>query len=245
MLQAIPHNYFAHNIEPIGYHDLNARPAFKLAMQEVNSLWYLYVAHLWHRGWSILDVTDPAAPQFCDYIAGPENTWTIQIQVADGKMITGLERIAPGWGGNEGQSYTEGFFIFDVSAPARPVRLGHFKTGSTGTHRNFYDGGNLVHAAAGASGFDFIFVPEIVNHCDEECFLVYIFLVRKRAGRLAALVPIFLVTIGVYQQRVFRRSSLRHLGGRPHHINPVSTRAMQDKHQARTGRQGFGLDKME
>jgi hypothetical protein len=23
-----------------------------------------YLAHLWHRGWSILDVTDPDAPQF-------------------------------------------------------------------------------------------------------------------------------------------------------------------------------------
>ena len=30
-------------------------------------------------------------------------------------MITGLERIAPGWGGVEGQPFTEGFFIFDVS----------------------------------------------------------------------------------------------------------------------------------
>jgi len=151
MTQAIPEGYFARNLQPVGYHDLNGRPAFKLAMQEVNQRWYLYGAHLWHRGWSILDVTDPAAPQFLNYIAGPENTWTIQIQVADGKMITGLERIAPGWGGTEGP-YTEGFFIFDVSDPAKPRRLGHFQTGSTGSHRNFYDGGKIVHAAAGAPG---------------------------------------------------------------------------------------------
>ena len=152
MTQAIPQGYFAHNIEPIGYHDLNARPAFKLAMQEINGRWYLYVAHLWHRGWSVLDVTDPAAPHFCTYVPGPENTWTIQIQVADGKMITGLERIAPGWGGAEDQSFSEGFFIFDVNEPAKPRQIGHFRTESTGTHRNFYDGGNLVHAAAGAPG---------------------------------------------------------------------------------------------
>ena len=67
-------------------------------------------------------------------------------------MITGLERIAPGWGGIDSQPFTEGFFIFDVSAPTQPRQLGHFQTGSTGTHRNFYDGGNLVHAAAGAPG---------------------------------------------------------------------------------------------
>lgn len=152
MAQKIPAGYFAHNVEPIGYHDLNGKPAFKLALQEVNNRWYLYVAHLWHRGWSILDVTDPMEPELGAFVPGPDNTWTIQIQVADGKMITGLERIAPGWGGADGQPFTEGFYIFDVSEPTQPRRLGHFQTGSTGTHRNFYDGGNLVHAAAGAPG---------------------------------------------------------------------------------------------
>lgn len=152
MAQQIPQGFFARNIEPVGYHDLNGRPAFKLAMQEINGHWYLYVAHLWHRGWSVLDVTDPAAPEFRTFVAGPENTWTIQIQVAEGKMITALERIAPGWGGIDGQPFAEGFFIFDVSEPTQPRRIGHFQTGSTGTHRNFYDGGNLVHAAAGAPG---------------------------------------------------------------------------------------------
>jgi hypothetical protein len=152
MAQETPKGYFAQNIETVGYHDLNSRPAFKLAMQEVNSRWYLYVAHLWHRGWSVLDVTEPSAPEFCTFIGGPENTWTIQIQVADGKMITGLERIAPGWGGADDQPFAEGFLIFDVSVPTKPRQLGHFQTGSTGTHRNFYDGGNFVHAAAGAPG---------------------------------------------------------------------------------------------
>jgi hypothetical protein len=148
----VPKGYFARNLEAVGYHDLNGKPAFKLAMQEVNNHWYLYLAHLWHRGWSVLDVTDPAAPRYCTYVPGPENSWTIQIQVADAKMITGLERIAPGWGGADGEPCTEGFFIFDVSQPTQPKQIGHFKTGSTGTHRNFYDGGNLVHAAAGAPG---------------------------------------------------------------------------------------------
>jgi hypothetical protein len=152
MAQQIPQGFFARNIETVGYHDLNGRPAFKLAMQEVNGRWYLYVAHLWHRGWSVLDVTDPAAPEFRTFVAGPENSWTIQIQVAEGRMVTALERIAPGWGSTDGQPFAEGFFIFDVSEPTQPRRLGHFQTGSTGTHRNFYDGGNLVHAAAGAPG---------------------------------------------------------------------------------------------
>ena len=154
MAQPIPQGYFAHNTEVLGYHDLNGRPAFKLAMQEMNGRWYLYLAHLWHQGWSILDVTDPTAPHFIAFLPGPENTWTIQIQVADGKMITALERIAPGWGGIEGKDHAEGVLIWDVSEPAKPRQLGHYRTGSTGTHRNFYDGGNLIHVAGGAPGYD-------------------------------------------------------------------------------------------
>jgi len=144
-------NSFAHNIDLVSYHDLGGKPAFKLAEQEINGRWYLYMGHLWHRGWTILDVTDPTSPRHVAFVPGPENTWTIQVQIAEGKMITALERIAPGWGGAEGQPYTEGFFIFDASDPVKPRRIGHFQTGSTGTHRNFYDGGNLVHAAAGAA----------------------------------------------------------------------------------------------
>lgn len=145
---------FAQNIDVLGYHDLAGRPAFKLAMQEVAGRWYLYMGHLWHRGWTILDVTEPTAPELIAFIPGPENTWTIQVQVADAKMITALERIAPGWGGSEEDPYSEGFLIWDVSDPRRPRQLGHHRTHSTGTHRNFYDGGSLVHAAAGAPGFD-------------------------------------------------------------------------------------------
>ena len=55
MVQQIPKGYFAKNIDAVGYHDLNGKPAFKLAMQEKNHRWFLYVAHLWHRGWSVLD----------------------------------------------------------------------------------------------------------------------------------------------------------------------------------------------
>ena len=33
----IPEGYSALNIEPVGYHDLNGKPAFKLAMQELKS----------------------------------------------------------------------------------------------------------------------------------------------------------------------------------------------------------------
>lgn len=148
-------SYHADNIDLVAYHDLGGRPAFKLAMQEVAGRWYLYMGHLWHRGWSILEVTDPTSPELVAFMPGPENTWTIQVQVAEGKMITALERIAPGWGGVEGKPpEAEGFYTWDVSEPRKPRQLGQYKTNSTGTHRNFFDGGHLVHAAGGAPGLE-------------------------------------------------------------------------------------------
>lgn len=148
----LPEEPRTHGLEVVGYHDLGGRPAFKMAIQEVNGRWYLYTGHLWHRGWSILDVTDPAEAELRTFVPGPDNTWTIQVQVAGGRMVTGLERIAPGWGGRPGEPFEEGFVVWDLSDPVRPEPIGRWQTESTGTHRNFYDGGNLVHVAGAAPG---------------------------------------------------------------------------------------------
>ena len=144
---------WASGIDVAGYCDFDGKPAFKLALQEVAGRWYLYVAHLWHQGWTVTDVTDPGQPREVCYLEGPANTWTIQLQVAGGKMITGLERIAPGWGGDDSKPFAEGIWIWDVSDPEYPKRLGEYSTGGTGTHRNYYDGGRYVHLTAGLPGY--------------------------------------------------------------------------------------------
>ena len=143
----------ANGLSMVGYHDLNNRPAFKMGMQVVNDRWYLYTGSLWHRGWSILDVTDPSSPQLVNYVDGPANTWTIQMQIADGLMITALEKIAPGWGGDPSQPHVPGVYIWDVSDPVNPRFLSHFDTGGDGTHRNFYTGGPYLHLTANPDGY--------------------------------------------------------------------------------------------
>jgi len=146
-------NYFAHNFELLAYHDLDGKPAFRLAMQALDDRWYLYLGHFWEPLWTILEVTDPTRPRKVAEVPGPPNTWTLQVQVADGKLITALEQIPPGWGGVEGALFEEGIIIWDVRDPARPRRLSQWKTGGSGTHRNHYDGGRYVHLAAGMPGF--------------------------------------------------------------------------------------------
>jgi hypothetical protein len=148
------HAPFARNVEYVGYDDLDGRSGFKLALHEANDRFYLYVAALWHSGWSIVDVTEPTEPRFVRWIPGPPNTWTIQVQVADGKMITALEHIPAGWGGDPDPPPQEGFLIWDLADPEDPKQIGHWHSGAAGTHRNYYDGGRYVHATTTLPGFD-------------------------------------------------------------------------------------------
>ena len=69
------------NVDPLAYHDLDGRSGLKLALQEVDGRFFLYVAGFWHSGWSILDVTDPEHPELLRFLDGPPNTMTLQVQV--------------------------------------------------------------------------------------------------------------------------------------------------------------------
>jgi hypothetical protein len=141
-------------IKALAHIPLENRPAFKMAIHQHNENWYLYCAHFWHSGLSIVDITNPEDPRFIRFIPGPPNTWTLQIQIADGLMITSMEKIPPGWGGDPDGPYGEGFDIWNLLDPENPQKLGTYKTGGQGTHRNYYDGGRYVHATSWPEGFD-------------------------------------------------------------------------------------------
>ena len=139
---AIPPGWEANNVEAVGYSGLDGRKgAFKMAVKKANGRWYLYMGHLWHYGWSIVDVTDPKDPKLVKTIPGPTNTWTIQMTLHDNIMVTGLEKSSLAWGADPNKPNDEGVLIWDISDPINPRQLSHWKTGSTGTHRNSYPGG--------------------------------------------------------------------------------------------------------
>src|SRR2546422_10713251 len=86
VLAQIPPGAITSNVRVVGYSEVDGRPPFKLSIQQRNGRWYLYAGHLWHRGWTILDVTDPAKPGVANFIPGPANTWTIQLEIGGDKM---------------------------------------------------------------------------------------------------------------------------------------------------------------
>ncbi|MCE9659057.1 MAG: hypothetical protein K8R60_10890 [Burkholderiales bacterium] len=142
------------NVTAIGYMPLEDRPAFKMAIHRTGDRWYFYCAHLWVSGWSIVDITDALKPRFVRHIEGPPNTWTLQIQIADGLMITSMEKIPDGWVGVNDGTFGEGFHIWSLEDPENPRQLGTYRTGGSGTHRNFYSGGRYVHTTALPPGYE-------------------------------------------------------------------------------------------
>ena len=154
MKEELPPGAVANNVQAVGYSDLNGRPAFKMSIREHEGRWYLYTGHFWDSGWSIIDVTDPAVPHVVKFIPGPKNTFTLQMELSDNIMITALEKIFPNFGGKPDKPFDEGVLIWDISDPVNPRKLGQFRTGGTGTHRNFYSGGSYVHLAAGMPGYE-------------------------------------------------------------------------------------------
>lgn len=149
-----PGTTFARGLSVIGYSDLEGRPSFKMAVHRAGTRWYLYTMALWEPGITILDVTDPGDPRFVRFIEGPANTWTLQVQIAGTTMITSYEQAPTEWGGDPSQPNAEGFQIWDLADPENPRARGHFKTGGTGTHRNYYDGGRYVYATSQLAGYE-------------------------------------------------------------------------------------------
>lgn len=150
----IPTGAYAQNFEAVGYSELAGRPAFKISVREVGGKWYLYLGHFWDPGWTIVDVTNPSDPKVVRFIPGPDNTWTLQVDIAGDTMITALERKPPVWGGDPKRPHDEGVLIWDIKDALNPAKLGQFRTGGTGTHRNGYQGGRYVHLAAGMPGYE-------------------------------------------------------------------------------------------
>jgi hypothetical protein len=148
---------FAKNIDVLAYHDLDGKAWFQMAMQEVDGRFYLYGSHFRASGWAVMDVTDPAKPEYVKFVAGPDlaGQTTPKIQVADGLMITALGGSLPMLhGGSLQDPYEEGIYIWDVKDPVNPKRLAHWPTGGPlGVHRFFYSGGRYLHLTASCKGF--------------------------------------------------------------------------------------------
>jgi hypothetical protein len=153
--KSLPKGAYAENVEFVGFTNVDGHFPFKISIQEASDgHWYLYAGAQDDRGWSVLDVTKPADPTVVNWIPGPKNTRTGQVDIADGIMITGLERSQFGGDTDPNAPWDDGVLIWSLADPVHPKLLGQWKTwGGLGTHRDGYYGGRYVHLAAGMRGY--------------------------------------------------------------------------------------------
>jgi len=141
------------NMQLIGYNDLQGRSAYQPIIQQQGNRWISYIGHhvgnhenpLTGRqegnGTSIVDVTDPANPQYLAHIPGTEE----EGQDSEAQMVrTCLGSDLPG--GIDTETYllravgSNGHQIWNVTVPEAPTLVSSMEeTGLIDTHKNWWE----------------------------------------------------------------------------------------------------------
>ncbi len=142
----------ARDMRLVGHHDLQGRSAYQPLVHQQDGKFIAYVGHhggsrlnpltgaVELNGTSILDVTDPARPQYLAHIAGApgeaEAGGASMVRVCAGRMLPRGDRAATYLLRTFGNRAHE---VWDVSDPARPARVTVVVDGLDHTHKNWWE----------------------------------------------------------------------------------------------------------
>jgi hypothetical protein len=179
MATDLPAPEFARNMRLVGHSDQGGRPD---AVQVMVHRGHAYVGHMFSKGFSVIDVRDPARPRPVQYVAAPPGTWNIHLQTHDDLLLVihakdmfadaafadehayysgSIGRTVGTAAGASGRprEWSAGVAVFDVARPATPRPIGFMPVEGGGVHRLWYTGGRWAYASALLDGFsDYIFV---------------------------------------------------------------------------------------
>jgi len=175
----------ASNMRLVGYNDLQHRSAYQPTIHHQGNRYIAYIGH--HggteeipkplnpvtgqgefSGTSIVDVTDPAHPQYLAHIPGTEGTYEAggaqMTRVCDGKTLpkgdpnkTYLLRV---FGGKSHE-------IYDVSDPAHPLRIWQREGELTDTHKSFWEcDTGIAYLVSGVPGWRVKRMTEVYDLSD-------------------------------------------------------------------------------
>lgn len=168
---------YARNMRIVGHSDQGGRPD---GMQLMVHRGYAYVSHMFSKGFSVLDVRDPAKPRTLAYHPAPPNTWTIHLQTHDDLLLVihakdmfaaaefaderayykgQLGKSIGTAGGQRKRDWSAGLAVYDLSRPHEPRQIGLLPVEGGGIHRCWYTGGRWAYVSALLDGFtDYIFM---------------------------------------------------------------------------------------
>ena len=153
-------------IKHLAYSDQGGRPD---GVQVMVSRKHLFVGHMFSNGFTVMDVSDPAAPRPVKFITNGPNTRSHHLQtngdlllVANGADIPTLQRYNPSLSyyqnsfaeGMQGKGdFAAGLRIYDISKPAEPREMAFLDMPGIGINRLWYSGGRYAYVAAHLDGF--------------------------------------------------------------------------------------------
>jgi len=166
----LPKPDFAYKMRLIGHSDQGGRPD---GVQLMVHRGFAYVGHMFSKGFSIIDVSDPRKPKAVNYIAAPENTWNIHLQTHDDLLLVihakdmfaaaefqdekayykGALGTKVGGEAKQVRNWSAGVAVYDISKPAQPRQIGFMPLDGGGAHRIWYVGGRWAYVSALIDGF--------------------------------------------------------------------------------------------
>jgi hypothetical protein len=171
----LPTPEYAKNMRLLGYSDQGGRPD---GVQIMVHRGYAYIGHIFSKGFTVVDVRDPAKPRPVKYVAAPHNTWTLHLQTHDDLLLVihNKDMFAQADMADEKNYYkgsvdqhakpekatrdwSAGLAVYDISRPEEPRQIGFMPVEGTGLHRIWYVGGRWAYASALLDGFtDYILI---------------------------------------------------------------------------------------
>jgi hypothetical protein len=174
----LPKADYARNMKMVAYSDQGGRPDGSQIMLDQG---FLYVAHCFSTGFSVMDVNNPKSPKVVEYVPSPKNSWNVHHQAYDGLLLLAQQKnlwaqpefddekayyrakssdISKHAQGNTvDRSWSAGLVVYDISKAGKPKQIGFMPVNGSGLHRLWYTGGRWAYASALIEGFsDFIII---------------------------------------------------------------------------------------
>lgn len=162
----------ARNMRLLGQTDQGGRPD---GVQLMVHRGYGYVGHIFSKGFSVIDLRDPANPRPVAFVSAPPNTWNLHLQTHDDLLLVihNKDMFAQADMADEKAYYkggvshhasaerdwSAGMAVHDISNPEVPRQIGFMKVEGMGLHRIWYTGGRWAYASALLDGFtDYILI---------------------------------------------------------------------------------------
>jgi hypothetical protein len=170
---------YARNMRLIGHSDQGGRED---GVQLMVHRGFAYVGHMFSKGFSVIDVRDPANPKTVNYVEAPFNTWNIHLQTHDDLLLvinakdmfaaavfrdekayySGALGAKVGTASGRSESvrdWTSGLSVYDISKAHAPTLIGFMPVEGGGIHRTWYTGGRWAYVSVLLDGFtDYIFM---------------------------------------------------------------------------------------